>query len=104
MPLSPQHISKANTQSEHAAQSVTSASRGAYAPHGFWFGEDQARYVLAVAAGAAMLAKAKAAGVPARLIGAAGGGDLVLPDGTAISIGKLASAHEATLPALMGEK
>jgi len=29
---------------------------------------------------------------------------LVLPDGTAISIGKLASAHEATLPALMGEK
>jgi phosphoribosylformylglycinamidine synthase len=51
-----------------------------------------------------MLAKAKAAGVPARLIGAAGGGDLVLPDGTAISIGKLAAAHEATLPALMGEK
>ena len=73
-------------------------------PHGFWFGEDQARYVLAVADGAAMLAKAKAAGVPARLIGVAGGGDLVLPDGTAISIGKLASAHEATLPALMGEK
>ena len=73
-------------------------------PHGFWFGEDQARYVLAVADGAAMLAKAKAAGVPARLIGAAGGGDLVLPDGTAISIGKLAAAHEATLPALMGEK
>jgi len=72
--------------------------------HGFWFGEDQARYVLAVADGAVMLAKAKAAGVPARLIGAAGGGDLVLPDGTAISIGKLASAHEATLPALMGEK
>jgi phosphoribosylformylglycinamidine synthase len=73
-------------------------------PHGFWFGEDQARYVLAVADGAAVLAKAKAAGVPARLIGAAGGGDLVLPDGTAISIGKLAAAHEATLPALMGEK
>jgi phosphoribosylformylglycinamidine synthase len=73
-------------------------------PHGFWFGEDQARYVLAVADGAAMLAKAKAAGVPARLIGVAGGGDLVLPDGTAISIGKLAAAHEATLPALMGEK
>jgi diguanylate cyclase (GGDEF)-like protein len=39
--------------------------------HGFWFGEDQARYVLAVADGAAMLAKASAAGVPARLIGAA---------------------------------
>jgi phosphoribosylformylglycinamidine synthase II len=71
--------------------------------HGFWFGEDQARYVLAVADGAALIAKAKAAGVPARLIGVAGGGDLVLPDGTAISVSTLAAAHEATLPALMGE-
>jgi phosphoribosylformylglycinamidine synthase len=71
--------------------------------HGFWFGEDQARYVVAVADGAALIAKAKAAGVPARLIGTAGGGDLVLPDGTAISVLKLAAAHEATLPALMGE-
>ena len=70
--------------------------------HGFWFGEDQARYVLAVADGAALIAKAKAAGLPARLIGMAGGGDLVLPDGTAISVLKLAAAHEATLPALMG--
>ncbi|MCA3307852.1 MAG: phosphoribosylformylglycinamidine synthase subunit PurL [Roseomonas sp.] len=72
--------------------------------HGFWFGEDQARYVLAVADGVAMLAKANAAGIPARLIGTAGGGDLVLPDGTAISVSKLAAAHEATLPALIGEK
>jgi len=72
--------------------------------HGFWFGEDQARYVLAVTDGAALIAKASAAGVPARLIGTAGGGDLVLPDGTAISVPKLAAAHEATLPALMGEK
>jgi phosphoribosylformylglycinamidine synthase len=71
--------------------------------HGFWFGEDQARYVLAVADGAALIAKASAAGVPARLIGSAGGGDLVLPDGAAISVLKLAAAHEATLPALMGE-
>jgi len=71
--------------------------------HGFWFGEDQARYVMAVADGAALIAKASAAGVPAWLIGAAGGGDLVLPDGTAISVQKLAESHEATLPALMGE-
>jgi phosphoribosylformylglycinamidine synthase len=71
--------------------------------HGFWFGEDQARYVLALANGAALIAKASAAGVPARLIGTAGGGDLVLPDGTAISVSKLAAAHEATLPALMGD-
>jgi phosphoribosylformylglycinamidine synthase subunit PurL len=81
---------------------LTAAPEGLPA-HGFWFGEDQARYVLAVADGAALIAKARAAGVPARLIGVAGGGDLVLPDGTAISVSKLAAAHEATLPALMGE-
>ncbi len=80
-----------------------SPAPGGIPTHGFWFGEDQARYVLAVADGAALIAKAKAAGVPARLIGTAGGGDLVLPDGTAISVLKLAAAHEATLPALMGE-
>jgi len=70
--------------------------------HGFWFGEDQARYMLAVADGAALIAKARAAGVPARLIGSAGGGDLVLPDGTAISVSMLSAAHESALPALMG--
>ncbi|MCA3365026.1 MAG: phosphoribosylformylglycinamidine synthase subunit PurL [Roseomonas sp.] len=82
---------------------LSPASEDIPAP-GFWFGEDQARYVLAVADGASLIAKASAAGVPARLIGAAGGGDLVLPDGTAISVSTLAAAHEATLPALMGEK
>jgi len=69
--------------------------------HGFWFGEDQARYVLAVADGAGVLAAAAAAGVPAMALGRSGGGDLVLPGGQAISVARLAAAHEATLPALM---
>ncbi len=70
-------------------------------PHAFWFGEDQGRYVLAVADGAATLAAAGAAGVPAILLGRSGGGDLVLPGGSSISVARLAAAHEATLPALM---
>jgi phosphoribosylformylglycinamidine synthase len=70
-------------------------------PHAFWFGEDQGRYVLAVADGAAALAAAGAAGVPAILLGRSGGGDLVLPGGSSISVARLAAAHEATLPALM---
>ena len=38
--------------------------------HAFWFGEDQARYVLAVAdAGGASCRGARRAGVPARLVG-----------------------------------
>ncbi len=70
-------------------------------PHAFWFGEDQGRYVLAVADAAPLLAEAAAAGVPAARLGRSGGGDLVLPGASAISIATLRAAHEATLPALM---
>ena len=69
--------------------------------HGWWFGEDQARYVLAVRDGEALLAAARKAGVPARILGRSGGGDLVLQGGSSISVARLAAAHEATLPALM---
>ncbi len=68
---------------------------------GFWFGEDQARYVLAVADGAALLAAAREAGIPARLLGRTGGEGLTLPDGATISLGALRSAHERFFPALM---
>jgi phosphoribosylformylglycinamidine synthase len=66
-----------------------------------WFGEDQGRYVLAVADAAPLLAAAAAAGVPAALLGRSGGGDLVIGSGSAISVERLRAAHEATLPALM---
>ncbi|MGY4801760.1 phosphoribosylformylglycinamidine synthase subunit PurL [Teichococcus aerofrigidensis] len=69
--------------------------------HAFWFGEDQGRYVLAVRDGAALLAAAAAAGVPARRLGRSGGGHLVLPGGAAISVEALRDAHERFLPALM---
>jgi len=69
--------------------------------HGFWFGEDQARYVLAVADGAALCRAAQAAAVPALLVGRSGGAGLVLADGETISVGELSAAHEATLPRLM---
>lgn len=69
--------------------------------HAFWFGEDQGRYVLAVADAAPLLAAASAAGVPAMRLGRSGGGDLVLAGGRSISVAALRGAHEATLPALM---
>ncbi|MBP0465470.1 phosphoribosylformylglycinamidine synthase subunit PurL [Roseomonas sp. PWR1] len=69
--------------------------------HAFWFGEDQGRYVLAVADAAPLLAAASAAGVPATRLGRSGGGDLVLAGGRSISVEALRGAHEATLPALM---
>jgi phosphoribosylformylglycinamidine synthase len=69
--------------------------------HSFWFGEDQGRYVLAVADATPVLAAAAAAAVPALRLGRTGGGDLVLADGSAISVAGLRSIHESTLPALM---
>lgn len=76
---------------------------GSLPPHAAWFGEDQGRYVLAVQAEAAapLLCAAAAAGVPAARIGRTGGGDLVLPDGSSISVEALRQANESTLPALM---
>ncbi len=68
--------------------------------HAFWFGEDQARYILAVHHGDNLLAAAAAAGIPARYIGSAGGEKcLTLPGGIAISLPQLRDAHEGFFPA-----
>ncbi|MBY0336095.1 MAG: phosphoribosylformylglycinamidine synthase subunit PurL [Acetobacteraceae bacterium] len=88
---------------EMAMASGVGAVLGVAGDQGFWFGEDQGRYVLAVRDGAALVARAEAAGLPARLLGKSRGGDLVVPGAGAISVASLAAAHEATLPALMGE-
>jgi len=78
-----------------------SPTLGGASPHAFWFGEDQARYVLAVRQATPLLAAARAAGVPAEYIGSTGGGDLTLPDGATISLRLLQSAHARFLPAWM---
>jgi phosphoribosylformylglycinamidine synthase II len=70
--------------------------------HGFWFGEDQGRYLCATAQGAVLVAAATAAGLPATMLGRTGGEALALADGRSISIATLRASHEATLPQLMG--
>jgi phosphoribosylformylglycinamidine synthase len=74
--------------------------------HGFLFGEDQGRYLLAVDADHApdILYEAGALGIPAALIGAVGGSSLIWPDGTSISVAELKAAHEAWLPDYMAGK
>ena len=72
------------------------------APHGFWFGEDQARYVLAVADAGSVLTAAESAGVPAMRLGRSGGAHLTLPGGVSISLAELRAAHERFFPAWMG--
>jgi phosphoribosylformylglycinamidine synthase len=64
----------------------------------FWFGEDQARYLLAVPDAASLLAAAKAAGIPAEHIGQTGGNSLTLSDSDAIFLSELRGAHEGFFP------
>jgi phosphoribosylformylglycinamidine synthase len=70
--------------------------------HAFWFGEDQGRYVLAVAEAGIVIRAAEAAGVPAARIGTSGGRDLTLPDGATISVDALQDAHMRFFPTWMG--
>ncbi|MEX0751852.1 MAG: phosphoribosylformylglycinamidine synthase subunit PurL, partial [Xanthobacteraceae bacterium] len=77
------------------------------ATHAFWFGEDQARYILALREtdAAAVLAQAKSAGVPLRRIGTTGGTALALAGERAISVDVLLKQHESWLPDYMrGDK
>ena len=73
--------------------------------HAWLFGEDQARYLLAVppAREAEVLERARAAGVAAAVVGDAGGDRLHAKDAFDIPLEQLRAAHEAWLPAYMGE-
>ena len=71
---------------------------------GWLFGEEQARYLLAIAPdrlGGLELAKS---GVLARRVGTTGGAALTLDGGSAISLDELAGIHEAWLPAYMAAR
>lgn len=74
--------------------------------HAVLFGEDQGRYLLSLPAGAAeaVVAEAKAAGVPAQVIGKTGGGELALPGEAAVSVAALRETHESWLPDYMAGK
>jgi phosphoribosylformylglycinamidine synthase len=66
----------------------------------WFFGEDQGRYLVGCVDAAAVLARAAEAGVPARLVGRAGGTEVAL-GGAAVALAALRAAHEAALPRLM---
>ena len=76
---------------------------GGPAPHAWAFGEDQARYVIALSEAevGAVLREAGAAGVPAAAIGRTGGDALTVLGEDPISLTRLRAAHENWLPAYM---
>jgi phosphoribosylformylglycinamidine synthase len=67
----------------------------------WFFGEDQARYLLASPAVEVdrLLARAVEAGVRLRVVGSAGGGEVRLGDG-AVELGRLRALHDSGLPRL----
>src|SRR5207248_9450731 len=73
--------------------------------HAFWFGEDQARYLVETAAPELVLASAKNAGIYAQCVGMVqsdgAGAALTLPGAGAISVAELKAANEAWLPGYM---
>ena len=68
----------------------------------FLYGEDQARYLVAVADAERIVADAKAAGVPAVLLGHTGGDKIAVEGAGEIAIAALACAHEGWFPSYMG--
>jgi phosphoribosylformylglycinamidine synthase len=73
----------------------------ALAAHGFWFGEDQGRYVVTAKDANAVLARAKTAGVPVMRVGATGGKVLAFGDERPIAVAELKERFEGWLPAYM---
>jgi phosphoribosylformylglycinamidine synthase len=72
-------------------------------PHAYWFGEDQARYVVTVAEtdAAHVLAKMKGCGIPCIRIGTTGGDSIALADEAAVSVASLKEGFERWFPSYM---
>jgi len=71
--------------------------------HAYWFGEDQARYLLTVRAGDAdrIMAQAQTVGVPMRWLGVTGGDALTIAGERPILVAKLRESFEGWFPAYM---
>jgi phosphoribosylformylglycinamidine synthase subunit PurL len=69
--------------------------------HAFWFGEDQARYIVTAKNAQAVAQRAQAAAVPLWRLGATGGSALAIDGERVLPIGDLRRYFEAWLPAYM---
>ncbi|MCJ2025065.1 phosphoribosylformylglycinamidine synthase subunit PurL [Methylobacterium sp. J-067] len=74
--------------------------------HAYLFGEDQARYLIAIPPEAAtdLLYSASAQGIDAAVIGITGSDRLTLPGGETVAIADLREAHEGWLPTYMASQ
>jgi phosphoribosylformylglycinamidine synthase subunit PurL len=79
------------------------AAPASIVPHAYWFGEDQARYIVTVRAEDAgrVLAKMKGADVACMRIGTTGGDAVAVAGEPAVSIASLEAGFEGWFPAYM---
>jgi phosphoribosylformylglycinamidine (FGAM) synthase-like enzyme len=79
------------------------AAPGSIVPHAYWFGEDQARYIVTVPTEQAglVLAKMKGAGVPCARIGTTGGDAIAIAGEEPVSVTALKAGFESWFPAYM---
>jgi phosphoribosylformylglycinamidine synthase II len=75
----------------------------AIVPHAYWFGEDQARYLVTVPETEAgrVLAKMRGCGIPCTRIGTTGGDAIAIAGEASVEIETLATKFESWLPAYM---
>ena len=84
------------------AQPAPQGAAGNTVPsHAFFYGEDQARYLIATGTADQVLADAEKAGVPAVVIGHSGGASLIVKDLVSLELSDIKTAHEGWLPAYM---
>ena len=70
-------------------------------PHAFWFGEDQARYIVTAKYAHSVTRQATAVGVPLLHLGATGGAALAVDGERPLPVAELKRRFEAWLPAYM---
>ncbi len=85
---------------------VLDAAPSELVPHGYWFGEDQARYLVTVrdADLLGVLSKLKAVEVPVAQIGRTGGDAIAIAGEPPVKIARLRAAFESWLPDYMAGK
>ena len=74
--------------------------------HAFWFGEDQARYVMTVKAADAdrIMRNIQGASIPVSRLGTTGGDTVAIANERPVTVAALNSAFEGWLPAYMAGK
>ena len=80
-----------------------SAAPPSIVPHAYWFGEDQARYIVTVSEDQVgrVLAKMRGCGVPCVRIGTTAGDAIAIAGEAPVSVAALRSGFEGWLPAYM---